>query len=473
MTELDAVFLPVRELSERVRTRQVSPVALTRLFLDRLERIGPRYHAVVTLTADLAEKQAQDSEREIGEGRYRGPLHGIPYGLKDVFATEGYPTTWGAGPLRDQAFDYDATIVRRLRDAGAVLAAKLALVELAGGTGYRRAKASFTGPGLNPWDPGTWSGGSSSGSGSAVAAGLVPFAIGTETWGSIVGPSANCAVSGLRPTFGRVSRHGGMPLTYGMDKPGPMCLTADDCGLVLDAVAGPDERDEATTTRPYEYRLHRPERGRYRLGVPKGVPDSSRPGVQKRFREALAALAEVADIEEVGLPDLPYAEVSSTIFLAESASVMEGLIDSGLTAGLTAPEARIGIYPRTAVLANDYLRALRLRRTIAEAADRLLARYDALLSPTRPTVAPPADRPWVKKPGERAADPLGAFGSCIGQPAISVPMGFSDEGLPMGLQILGRAYDENVVLAVASAYQGLTDWHARHPPDLLQAIATN
>ena len=473
MTELDAVFRPVRELSERVRTRQVSPVALTRLFLDRLERIGPRYNAVVTLTADLAEKQAQDSEREIGEGRYRGPLHGIPYGLKDVFATEGYPTTWGAGPLRDQAFDYDATIVRRLRDAGAVLAAKLALVELAGGTGYRRAKASFTGPGLNPWDPGTWSGGSSSGSGSAVAAGLVPFAIGTETWGSIVGPSANCAVSGLRPTFGRVSRHGGMPLTYGMDKPGPMCLTADDCGLVLDAVAGPDERDEATTTRPYEYRLHRPERGRYRLGVPKGVPDSSRPGVQERFREALAALAEVADIEEVGLPDLPYAEVSSTIFLAESASVMEGLIDSGLTAGLTAPEARIGIYPRTAVLAADYLRALRLRRAIAEAADRLLARYDALLSPTRPTVAPPADRPWVKKPGERAADPLGAFGSCIGLPAISVPMGFSDEGLPTGLQILGRAYDENVVLAVASAYQGLTDWHARHPPDLLQAIATN
>ena len=473
MTGLDAVFLPVRELSERVRTRQVSPVALTRLFLDRLERTGPRYNAVVTLTADLAEKQAQDSEREIGEGRYRGPLHGIPYGLKDVFATEGYPTTWGAGPLRDQAFDYDATIVRRLRDAGAVLAAKLALVELAGGTGYRRAKASFTGPGLNPWDPGTWSGGSSSGSGSAVAAGLVPFAIGTETWGSIVGPSANCAVSGLRPTFGRVSRHGGMPLTCGMDKPGPMCLTADDCGLVLDAVAGPDERDEATTTRPYEYRLHRPERGRYRLGVPEGVPDGSQPGVRKRFREALAALAEVADIEEVGLPDLPYAEVSSTIFLAESASVMEGLIDSGITAGLTAPEARIGIYPRTAVLATDYLRALRLRRAIAEAADRLLARYDALLSPTRPTVASPADRPWVKKPGERAADPLGAFGSCIGLPAISVPMGFSDEGLPMGLQILGRAYDENVVLAVASAYQGLTDWHARHPPDLLQAIATN
>ena len=473
MTERDAVYLPVRELAERVRTRQVSPVALTRLFLDRLERIGPRYNAVVTLTADLAEKQAREAAREIGEERYRGPLHGIPYGLKDVFATEGYPTTWGAGPLRDQAFDYDATIVRRLRDAGAVLAAKLALVELAGGTGYRRADASFTGPGLNPWSPDRWSGGSSSGSGSAVAAGLVPFAIGTETWGSIVGPSTNCAVSGLRPTFGRVSRHGGMPLTYGMDKPGPMCLTADDCGLVLDAIAGQDERDEATTEQPYEFRPHRPEGGRLRLGVPKGVPDGSQPGVQDRFREALDVLAEVADIEEVELPDLPYAEVSSAIFLAESASVMEELIDSGITAGLTAPEARVGIYPRTAMLATDYLRALRLRRTIAVAADRLLERHDALLSPTRPTVAPPADRPWDKKRAERAADPLGAFGSCIGLPAISVPMGFADGGLPIGLQILGRAYDENVVLAVASAYQGLTDWHTRHPQDLLSAIATD
>ena len=471
MNERDAVFLPVRELAERVRTRQVSPVALTRLFLDRLERLGPRYNAVMTLTADLAEPQAQEAEREIAAGRYRGRLHGIPYGLKDVFATEGYATTWGAGPLRDQRFDYDATIVRRLRDAGAVLAAKMALVELAGGTGYRRADASFTGPGLNPWDPGTWSGGSSSGSGSAVAAGLVPFAIGTETWGSIMGPSTNCGVSGLRPTFGRVSRHGGMPLTYGMDKPGPMCLMADDCGLVLDAVAGHDERDEATTTRPYRYGRHVPDRGRFRLGVPKGVPAGAQPGVQDRFREALAVLAEVADVEVVELPDLPYAEVSTAIFLAESASVMEEIIDSGITAGLTAPEARCGIYPRTTMLATDYLRALRLRRTIAVAADRLLARYDALLSPTRPTVAPPADRPWVKKPGARVADPLGAFGSCVGLPAISVPMGFAEDGLPAGLQILGRAYDENVVLAVATAYQELTDWHTRHPSDLLQSIA--
>ncbi len=469
MKDGGAVFAPVRELAERVRARQVSPVALTRLFLDRLERLGPRYNAVVTLTAERAEQQAQQAEREIAAGRYRGPLHGIPYGLKDVFAAAGYPTTWGAGPLREQTFDYDATIVRKLQAAGAVLAAKLALVELAGGARYRRADASFTGPGLNPWDRGAWSGGSSSGSGSAVAAGLVPFAIGTETSGSILGPSCYCGVSGLRPTFGRVSRHGGMPLTYGMDKPGPMCLTADDCGLVLDAVAGYDRKDEATTTRPYRYGPHRPERGAFRLAVPKGVPDGSDPAVQDRFREALAALAEVADVEEVELPDLPYAAVSQAIFLAESASVMEEIIESGMAADLTAPEGRRGLYPRTAMLATDYLRALRLRRTIAGAIDRLLARYDALVSPTQPKGAPPADRPWVKTPKERAADPLGAFGSCIGLPAISVPMGFTEAGLPAGLQILGRAYDENVVLAVAAAYQRLTDWHTRHPPDALAA----
>ena len=467
MTEHDVIFLSLRELAEQVRTRRVSPVALTRLFLDRLERLGPRYNAVVTVTAELAEAQARQAELEIGAGRYRGPLHGIPYGLKDLFATSRYPTTWGAAPLREQTFTYDATIVRKLQEAGAVLAAKLALVELAGGARYGRADASFTGPGLNPWDRGAWSGGSSSGSASAVAAGLVPFAIGTETWGSILVPACCCGVAGLRPTFGRVSRHGCMPLTFGMDKPGPIGLTADDCGIALEAVAGHDRRDEATTPQPYRYGPHHPARSRrLRLAVPKGVPGGAEPEVGARFREALAVLAEVADVEEVELPDLPYAAVSSAIFLAESASVMEEIIDRGITAELTAPEGRWGAYPRTAMLATDYLRALRLRRTIAAAVDRLLEGYDALLAPTQLQAAPAADRPWDKGPAQWSADPLGAFGSCLGLPAISVPMGFTSAGLPAGLQILGRAYDENVVLAVAVAYQKLTDWHTRHPPDL-------
>ena len=265
-----------------------------------------------------------------------------------------------------------------------------------------------------------------------------------------------------------------MPLTYGMDKPGPMCLTADDCGLVLNAVAGHDERDEATATRPYEYRPHRPEGGRFRLGVPRGVPDGSQPGVRDRFREALDTLAEVADVEVVELPK-PALRRSVERDLPGRIGQRDGgdhrqrhHRGAHRTGG-----AHRDLPPHRDAGHGHYLRALRLRRTIAVAADRLLACYDALLSPTRPTVAPPADRPWVKKSGERAADPLGAFGSCVGLPAISVPMGFADDGLPIGLQILGRAYDENVVLAVASAYQELTDWHARHPQDLLQGIATD
>ncbi len=201
------IFLSLRSLGELIQTRQVSPVELTQIFLRRLEQMGPTYNAVVTLTRDLAMQQARQAEREIASGKYRGPLHGIPYGAKDLLATAGgIPTTWGAACFRDRCFDYDATVIRKLRDSGAVLAAKLAMVEMAGGMGYRQPNASFTGPGVNPWDKNRWSGGSSSGSGSAVCAGLVPFAIGTETWGSILGPANHCGVTGLRPTYGRVSR---------------------------------------------------------------------------------------------------------------------------------------------------------------------------------------------------------------------------------------------------------------------------
>ena len=232
------VFMPVRELGELVRTRQVSPVELAGTFLDRLETIGPQLNAVATVTRERAIQQARRAEEEIASGLYRGPLHGIPYGVKDLLATSGgIPTTWGAAPFRNQTFDYDATVVRRLEEAGAVLVAKLATMELAAGMGTRYASASFTGPGINPWDRSTWTGGSSNGPGSGVSAGLVPFAIGSETWSSIVSPAALCGIAGLRPTYGRVSRYGAMALCWTLDKLGPMCLTADDCGLVLDAIA--------------------------------------------------------------------------------------------------------------------------------------------------------------------------------------------------------------------------------------------
>ena len=483
----EAVFRPLRELGELVRARQVSPVELTETFLDRLQAIGPRYNAVVTLTPDLARAQAQRAERELAAGRWRGPLHGIPYGIKDLFATAGIPTSWGAAPFRRQVFDYDATVVRRLRQAGAVLAAKLAMVEMAGGLGYRQPDASFTGPGINPWGGATWSGGSSSGSGSAVAAGLVPFAIGTETNGSIISPAANCGVAGLRPSYGRVSRHGGMPLAWTLDKPGPLALTADDCGLVLNAIAGFDAADPATTARAFSYGEARDATGqhasagqdggaalgagrRFRLALPEGATDDAEPAVREHVADALTVLREVADIEPVALPDYPYEAVISTILLSESASIFAELAHSGRTAEMTAPEDRHGIYARGATLAADYLRAQRIRNLLARDLDHLLAPYDALVTPSRPGVATRLDVSFVRGGTRRAGRPrcpISAAGNLAGLPAISVPSGFTDDGLPTGIQFVGRAYEEQAILAVAAAYQSLTTWHHHHPDLLL------
>ncbi|HEY6066650.1 MAG TPA: amidase, partial [Thermoanaerobaculia bacterium] len=240
MSEGARFFTPLRELAAKVRARQVSPVALAEEALARLESHGRKLNAVVTLAGDDAMAAAREAEAEIRRGRYRGPLHGIPYGAKDLLATKKMPTTWGAAPYRDQQFAYDGTVIRKLADAGAVLVAKLSMVELAGGMGYNNADASFTGPGLNPWNVKFWSGGSSSGPGSAVAAGLVPFAIGSETVGSIITPAAFSGVTGLRPTYGLVSRHGAMALCWALDKLGPLARSADDCALVLGAIAGKD-----------------------------------------------------------------------------------------------------------------------------------------------------------------------------------------------------------------------------------------
>ncbi len=207
----ETAFLSIRQLAKRLRAGNFSSRDLTEFFLERLDRLGPKLNAVTVVTRELAIAQAEQADQELAAGKDRGLLHGIPYGAKDLFATKGIPTSWGAAIYKDRIIDQDATVITRLREAGAVLVAKLAMVEIAGGLGYRQANAAFTGPGLNPWDVTRWSGGSSSGSGSAVGGGLVPFALGTETWGSIVTPASFCGVSGLRPTYGRVSRHGAAP----------------------------------------------------------------------------------------------------------------------------------------------------------------------------------------------------------------------------------------------------------------------
>lgn len=460
----DPVFVPVRELAELVRTRQVSPVALAETFLERLETLGPRYNAVVTVTRGRALEQARRAEREIAAGRYRGPLHGIPYGAKDLLATSGgIPTTWGAAPLREQAFEFDATVIRKLEEAGAVLAAKLAMVELAGGMGYRQPNASFTGPGITPWNPGAWSGGSSSGSASAVAAGLVPFALGSETWGSILSPAGSCGVAGLRPTYGRVSRHGAMALCWTLDKLGPLALTADDCGLVLDAIAGPDPADPTATARPFRYDASEPLSRRFRFGVIRDVTQSCDEGVRASFERSLEVLGRIGTIEEVELPDLPYELITRTILHAEAASAFEDFVESGKLAGLTAPEDRYTAYARDAILAKDYIKALRLRGVMAREADRVLSRLDALVGPGRATVAPALDQEFGSPIRDTAHDVMGAVGNGVGLPAVAVPNGFGDRGLPTSLQFMGRAYEENTILAAARAYQATTDWHRQHP----------
>jgi aspartyl-tRNA(Asn)/glutamyl-tRNA(Gln) amidotransferase subunit A len=457
-------FRTIRELGAELRRGRLSPVALAETYLERLETIGGKLNAVVTLTRERALEQARRAERELKAGHDRGPLHGIPYGAKDLLATSGgIPTTWGAAPFRDRCFDYDATVIRRLEDAGTVLVAKLAMVEFAGGMGYRQPNASFTGPGISPWSPEAWSGGSSSGSGSAVGAGLVPFAIGSETWGSILGPSTFCNVTGLRPTYGRVSRHGAMALCWTLDKLGPMALTADDCGLVLDAIAGVDPRDPTTIERPYRYDAAEPTR-RFRFAVVRGSVEATEPAVRDAIAAALGTLRALGSLEEIALPDLPYEAAARIILWTEGSSAFERLIESGAIAGLTAPEDRVTPYARDVILAKDYLRALRLRGVIAREIDAVLCRFDAIVGPSRGNAGPRLGAEFRSAIRGSFPDVLGAIGNAAGLPAVAVPCGFTPEGLPVGLQFLGRAWEENAVLAAARAWQALTRFHQQRPP---------
>ncbi|MDQ4080946.1 MAG: amidase, partial [Gemmatimonadota bacterium] len=293
---VEVLFGTVRELSEAIRGRRLSPVELAEAYLERLERLGSQLGAVVTITRERALREARAAEQEIAAGRWRGPLHGVPYGVKDLLATTGDPTTWGAEPYRDQRFNFDATVVDRLTQAGAVLVAKLAMIELAGGFGYRQANASLTGPARTPWNTAYWSGGSSSGPGAAVSAALVPFAIGSETWGSIITPAAFSGITGLRPTYGRVSRYGAMALSWSMDKLGPMCRSADDCGLVLAAIAGPDEHDPSASARDYAYRPEAARRRRFRIGVLKNATAGVQKEVADNFDASLRVIEDFAEL---------------------------------------------------------------------------------------------------------------------------------------------------------------------------------
>ena len=474
MISVETLYAPVSELAAQIRARKLSPVELTEAYLQRLETVGRRLNAVAYVMRETALKEARQAEDEIRRGRYRGPLHGIPYGAKDLCATREAPTTWGATPYKEQRFDYDATVVTRLREAGAILIGKLAMIELAGGMGYNQADASWTGACRTPWNTGFWSGGSSSGPGAATASGCVAFAIGSETSGSIITPAAFCGLSGLRPTYGAVSRHGAMALSWTLDKLGPMCRSAQDAGLVLAAIAGRDPLDptsrasDALPRYSKEGRLLNPRRERrlLRIGVLKDSYEKAQPEVNKNFLASVEVLKRFAAVEmDVKLPDFPYGASVGTIVDAEGASAFRELIESGRVAELASPEGRVGGFAASLVTAVDYLHAMRLRAPMRRAWAEMFKKVDVLAAPSRATVSYPVEKTFDKAyPGIGASSPIGAS-NLVGVPAVSVPNGFGQAGLPTGIQLVGPAWGERELLELSVAYQSATDWHTRRPPE--------
>ncbi|MBA3889428.1 MAG: amidase [Gemmatimonadaceae bacterium] len=467
----ELAFEPVATLAELVRNRKVTSRALTDMYLRRIDRYDPQLHAVVTVMAVRARTHATAADEEIARGRYRGPLHGIPWGAKDLLATRGHPTTWGSGAHRTQQIEEDATVVRRLDDAGAVLVAKLTMGELAMGDVW------FSGTTRNPWYPEQGSSGSSAGPGSAVAAGLVPFAIGTETLGSISSPATRNGVTGLRPTFGRVPRTGAMALSWSMDKIGPMCRTAEDCALVLAAIAGPDGVDRSVRDVPFtwdaslEWRTLRIGYFQRAFDAPERDPENPARIVRSGKAQDDAALAVLRGLGARLIAVEPPAvatQMVSLILQAEAAAAFEEITRTGRIDELV--QQNSGAWPNTFrsarfIPAIDYINANRVRTGMLEEWWKLFEQVDVIVSPTGGT-------------NQLTATNL------TGNPAVILPHGFTEGPLlrpsvtpadslaarqprpqvPTSLTFLGGLYDEARLLAVAMAYQHATDWHLRRPP---------
>ncbi|MFN7993929.1 MAG: amidase [Bryobacteraceae bacterium] len=464
-------FAGIAGLGAMLRDKRVSAVELARSFGARLERLGPRYNALALPLTEQAIRQAHAVDAELKRGRLRGPLQGIPYGAKDVLSVAGQITAWGARPYAAQVFDYDATVIRKLAGQGALLAGKLAMVELAGGPGYRYAAASANGPGLNPWDRTCWSGGSSSGSAIAVAAGMVPFAIGSETSGSILTPAAFCGVTGLRPTYGLVSRYGAMPLSWTLDKLGPICSSAEDCGIVLEAIAGSDRRDPGSAGKSFYYA---PQYARkmsdLRVGFsPADFTEWADESARPAFQQALETIRGVGvQMIETRLPDFPYGAMVGTILSADAASIFEPLISSGKVDELADQKQIARLKAGLEVPAHVYLKAMRVRRMARDQIFKMFVDVDVLLAPSRsgpaPKVSDPLDHhPDAPAPKELGLNALTPAGNLAGMPALALPCGFAGN-LPVGIQLVGLPFSENTLLAIGREFQNRTDWHKRRPP---------
>jgi Asp-tRNA(Asn)/Glu-tRNA(Gln) amidotransferase A subunit family amidase len=459
-------FLPVTALAALMEARRITSTELTKIYLERLKKYGDTLKCVVTLTEELALKQAADADTEIKAGKYRGPLHGIPWGAKDLLATKGIRTTWGATPYTDQVIDTDATVVERLRDAGAVLVAKLSMGALAQGGVW------FGGSTRNPWNTERSSSGSSAGPGAATAAGLVGFAIGTETLGSIISPSVTNGVTGLRPTYGRVSRYGAMALSWTMDKIGPMCRSVEDCVLVLNAIYGSDGKDDTCTDAPLEWNsIPAPPSGggagkpapplaSLKIGYIQkefeGAPNNPNPSDAQRqtFNARTAMYAEALDVfrkagarlEPMAMPDFPSGAIGF-VLSAEAAAAFDDLTrNREQLASLTGQSP--GDWPNTFrssrfIPAVEYIRAMRARRLLMQEMDKLMSQYDVFLSPA---------------PGSSSLQVT----NLTGHPAIALRSGFIDN-MPQAIMVTGRLYDEATVCRVALAYEQATEWHKRNP----------
>jgi Asp-tRNA(Asn)/Glu-tRNA(Gln) amidotransferase A subunit family amidase len=446
----ELAYASVAELSTLVGTRKVTSTQLTRMYLDRLKKHDPTLLCVISLTEERALRQAKAADEEIARGRYRGALHGIPWGAKDLLAVKGYRTTWGAGPYREQVIDTDATVVQRLDEAGAVLVAKLTLGELAQGDNW------FGGITKNPWKLDQGSSGSSAGPASATAAGLVGFSIGSETLGSISSPSTRCGVTGLRPTFGRVPRTGAMALSWTMDKLGPMCRSVEDCALVFDAIHGPDGADLSCHAAPFAWNATTPLRS-IRVGYLKSAFDApaTDPANPQRVLRPARAFDDAAlealkragiAMVPVEVPELNYGAMR-VILTAEAAAAFDDLTRSGRDKELV--QQRAGDWAnsfRTArfIPAVDYINANRVRTLAIAKWKELFRDVDVIVTPTGGS-------------NQLLASNL------TGHPALILPHGFREDGTPVSLTFLGALFGEDKLLRVAHAYQRVTDFHRRHP----------
>lgn len=467
----DLAYLSILELAGRLRRRELSSVELTRATLERAEALNPRLNCFITLLGEGALEAAEAADRELADGQVRGPLHGLPFSVKDLYATRGVRTTAGSHVLADHVPDFDATTVARLKAAGAILIGKCNTSEFAAGPTNDNV---HYGPARNPWDTTRIPGGSSGGSGAAVAAGLGAFSLGSDTGGSVRIPAAACGVVGLKPTYGRVSKFGVTALSWSLDTCGPLARTVEDAALVLDVIAGHDPLDGTTSARPPEHYAAAlasdGAAGGLRVGVPREhYWDRLDPEVEAATRVAIEKLAELgASIEDVSVPWVDHAfHPANLISWAEASAYHATWQERWATEYGEEIQQRVLI--GRAISATDYLLAQQARRAIVERARALYERIDVLATPTSPVTAPPIGDETVqvgreREPVRSAMGRLCRLASFSGFPAVAVPSGFTPAGLPVSLHLMAAPFRETTALKLAHAYERATDWHARRPP---------